>query len=242
MGSSVIVPGPGPALSIQAPSGTAPATRRVVQWLGVVAAIAGVEHGVGELWQYRTPFTTTGFASWEGVDAFRALGGEPAMSLVPNYAASGVLSIGLALLLGAWCLTQLHRRHTGWVIVALSVALLLTGGGFGPPLVGVTIGLVATRIGTTPRRWTGPRSAALGRGWRWALAVSVAAFLGLLPGLVVLAPVIPSDQSAPVAVLTVVALTGMAIALIMARAHDRRGHRSGRRSGAGQRGQSHADE
>lgn len=219
MDSSATESGVGQTRSLA--SDDAPATRKAVQWLGLVAAVAGVEHGIGEVGQGWSMPPGLVFDSWAGSTAFEVLGGEPAMSVIPNYVIAGMASIAVALMLGAWCTTQLHRRSAGLVIIGLSVMLLLVGGGFGPPIIGVIVGAVASRIGAVPGRWTGPRSLASSWAWRWALATAVVGFLTLMPGLVVLAPVLPADNSAIVAAVTVFAFAATVVALTTARAHDR---------------------
>jgi hypothetical protein len=187
----------------------------------MLAAATGVEHGIGEVaqgWQ-RPPGLV--FPSWAESDAFRLLGGEPAMSVIPNYVISGLASVVVAIVLGVWCATQLHRRSAGLVIVLVSLVLLLLGGGFGPPLIGVIIGVLATRIGAAPRRWAGHRWMASVRTWRWTLAAAVAGFLTLVPGLVVLAPILAAADSSIVVAVTLFAFGATAAAMTTARAHDR---------------------
>lgn len=201
--------------------GRATATRRTVQWLGLIAATAGVEHGIGEVaqgWQ-RPPGLV--FLSWAETGAFRLLGGEPAMSLIPDFVLSGLATVAVAIVLGVWCATQVHRRSAGLVIIAMSLVLLLVGGGFGPPLIGVVTGALATRIRAVPRRWAGPRWIASILAWRWTMAAAVAGFLTLVPGLVVLEPVLPTSGSSIVGAVTLFAFVATAAAMATARAHDR---------------------
>ena len=82
-------------------------------------------------------------------------------------------------------------------------------------------GAVATRIGTVPHRWTGRASAALGRPWRWALAAATLGFLTLVPGLVLLAPLLPQDATGVVSAVIAFTFTAFAVALVTARAQDR---------------------
>jgi hypothetical protein len=56
-----------------------PATRRAVQVFGVIAAAAGIEHGVGELRQGAIPPPALVFQSWPDAPAFEVLAGEPAL-------------------------------------------------------------------------------------------------------------------------------------------------------------------
>ena len=76
------------------------ATRVVIATFGLLAALAGVEHGVGELRQVPLPPPGLVFESWPDVPAFAVLGGEPALTVLPSLAVSGLLTIVVALVLG----------------------------------------------------------------------------------------------------------------------------------------------
>ena len=165
------------------------ATGRTVAALGAIIALAGVEHGVGEIQQGETAPASVVIQSWPNAEAFRVLSGEPAMTVVPNLLATGVLAVLVSACVGVWAVAFAQRRHGGAILVLLSVAMLLVGGGFGPPLIGVGLGAAATRIGR-PLTWrrthlsTGAR-ARLAAAWPWVLAADVAAWLGVVPGAVV---------------------------------------------------------
>ncbi len=200
------------------------ATWRTVQWLGVLAAIMGVEHGIGEVTQGWQRLPEPMFTAWGDAEAFHLVGGEPALSVLPSYTVSGLASIAVACALGVWCTTQLHRRRAGEEIILLSVVLLVVGGGFGPPVIGVLVGAFATRIGAaTPGTWSGPERIASLRLWRWALAAAVAGFLALVPGLVLLALVVRTGSPSIVLAVTSFAFAATAAAMTAARAHDRHG-------------------
>ncbi|HEX6146936.1 MAG TPA: hypothetical protein VF083_09185, partial [Acidimicrobiia bacterium] len=62
------------------------ATRIVVSAFGALAALAGVEHGVGELLQGSVRPSSVVIESWPDTAGFEILSGEPAMTLVPNMA------------------------------------------------------------------------------------------------------------------------------------------------------------
>ncbi len=166
------------------------ATRRTVSMLGGVVALAGVEHGVGEMLQGGVAPEQVMILSWPESDAFSLLGGEPAMTVVPNLLITGILAILASLVLFAWATLFIHRRHAGVVLMALSVVLLLVGGGIAPPAIGLALGFTATRI-HTPVRWWRTRPAGriprmLARAWPSMLAMDVVAFLSLFPGVVLL--------------------------------------------------------
>ncbi len=173
------------------------ATRRTVSILGAVVALAGIEHGVGEILQGNVAPDGRAILSWPESDAFRVLAGEPAMTVVPNLLATGILAVFASLLFLAWATMFIQRRHGGLVLMALSVMLLLLGGGFAPPLIGLVLGLAATRI-HAPVGWWGPQPSGaaprvLGRAWPWFLGVEVAALLALFPGVVLVGAIFGGD-------------------------------------------------
>lgn len=92
------------------------ATKAAAAWLGVVAGIAGLEHGYFAFIQGNAPTPGLAFPSWGPPcvpeEIWRAC--EPAMSMIPNFLITGILGM-------------------------LSLLALLVGGGFVP----VSIGMVA---------------------------------------------------------------------------------------------------
>jgi hypothetical protein len=56
--------------------------------------------------------------------------------------ASGILSILVSLVFLVWAVAFPYRKHSGLVLVLLSIVLLLVGGGFGPPLLAIFTGFV----------------------------------------------------------------------------------------------------
>jgi len=201
--------------------GAASATRVVASTAGALAALAGLEHGIGELRAGSTPLESLVFASWPDEPAFEIVGGEPAMSLLPTYQASGIATAVVSVALGVWAVGFVHRRHGGLVLVLVSLVLLLVGGGFGPPIMGTIAGLTATRIGKVPDRPPGPLQRGLSRVWRWALGLSVLGFLGLVPGLQLLSISLGVEEPALVLVLLTAAFGGLLMAILGARGHDR---------------------
>jgi deazaflavin-dependent oxidoreductase (nitroreductase family) len=111
--------------------------------LGVLAGIGGAVHGVGELLQGAGPPNGVVFDSWTRGGIAANLGGEPAMTLVPNLVVTGILSMAASTAVAVWALAFLDRPNSGRGLVGLSVVMLLVGGGFGPPLLGMLAGLVA---------------------------------------------------------------------------------------------------
>jgi hypothetical protein len=166
------------------------ATRITVATFGVLAGLAGIEHGVGEILQGSRPPDGIVIRSWPDAAAFRIVGGEPAMTIVPNLLVSGILTILASLIFLAWVTMFVQRAHGGIILILLSLVLLLVGGGFGPPLFGLILGLAATRI-DAPHKWWRTRlperaRRALSSMWPWAFAAGVLAWLCVLPGSILL--------------------------------------------------------
>jgi hypothetical protein len=166
------------------------ATRIFVAVFGSLAALAGIEHGVGELLQGRVRPAGLVIESWPDSAFFRIQSGEPALTVVPDLLAAGVLTITVSLVLLVWSVAYVQRRHGGLVLIGLSLVLLLVGGGFGPPLLGTLVGLTAIVGGAPSRgrragaaqRLTPGHARALAALWPWALGACLAAWLFLLPG------------------------------------------------------------
>jgi hypothetical protein len=166
------------------------ATKATVSAFGVLAGLAGIEHGIGEVLQGNKAPSGVIIQSWPDSPWFHILAGEPAMTLVPNLLATGSLAILVSLIFLAWATMLVERKNGGLALILLSLLMLLVGGGFGPPILGVIVGLAATRINAPLRRWRthlsrGPRRL-LADLWPWTLGAGVIAWLLLLPGTILL--------------------------------------------------------
>jgi hypothetical protein len=160
------------------------ATNTVATWLGFLAGIAGLEHGYFEILQGNVRPAGVMFPSW-GADIcdpaklWHAC--EPAMSLLPNFLVSGILTVLLSLGVMAWSIWLLRGKYGGPGLILLSIVLLLLGGGFFPPLIGLIGGAAGTQIqrplGGKPGRVT--RFAA--KLWPWPLVLLVGWLLAQFP-------------------------------------------------------------
>jgi hypothetical protein len=93
------------------------------------------------------------------------------------------LTILASLAVILWAVVFVDGRHGGRGLVLLSVVMLLVGGGFGPPMLGMLAGLAAGGAHASRQRWAIPISGRTGRllaslwpGLFW-LCVLGAAFL-----------------------------------------------------------------
>lgn len=199
---------------------TTRATRSTVGGLGVLVAFAGVEHGVGEVRQGSGKPDSLLIRSWPDTPAFTPLNGEPAMTVVPDLMVAGVLTIAVALAFAIWAVGFSCRRRGGVVLAGLSLLLLLVGGGLAPPLMGLVLAYVAARAKDPRRRPPGVFRIRLAARWRILLIATVAAYLGLFPGTVLLMQYAGVQSAILVSALGVVAFLGFALTLVAALAHD----------------------
>jgi hypothetical protein len=197
------------------------ATRTVVSTFGLLAGLAGIEHGIGEILQGPVRPEGPAIESWPDSKAFEILGGEPALTVIPSLLVTGMVAVIVAVAVAIWSVRFIDRQHAGLVLILLCVLLFLVGGGFGPPLIGVIVGFGATRIGAAPGRRPGRAAQAVGRVWPWVLGAAVLGYLCLLPGTVVLAQFVGADDPGLVYALSAFSFAGLILALAAGRVEDR---------------------
>lgn len=167
---------------------TRSATRITVSTFGAIAGLAGIEHGIGEVLQGNVPPDGVMILSWPDSEVLDILAGEPAMTVVPNLLVTGMIAIFVSAVFLVWATVFVDRRRGGPVLIGLSVVLLLVGGGFGPPILGLILG--AARMNVPPdRRRAYPsnnRRRFLAGLWPWSFFAAMIAWLSLLPGTVLL--------------------------------------------------------
>jgi hypothetical protein len=146
---------------------------------GIFAGGASIEHGIFEILQGATRPAGIMIASMgppcQPDQVWNAC--EPAMTIIPNFLFSGILSVIIGVLMLIWALAFLNRKRGGIVLLGLSIIMLLVGGGIFPPLIGIVGGAVGTKINAPlkPPRLARRFFTAL---WPWALIVLSAWLLG----------------------------------------------------------------
>ncbi len=122
-----------------------PSTLRIIAIVfGVAAVIVGVIHGYYETQQ----------GSVEPSSIFiNAIGGTecepnclPAMTIIPNFLAAGVATIIVGAIMIGWVVVRLKDRGGGIGLILFSIIILLTGGGFLAPILGVVGGAIGLFI------------------------------------------------------------------------------------------------
>lgn len=194
------------------------ATRITVSTFGVLMGLAGIEHGIGEVLQGNVAPAGVMIESWPDSAAFDLLSGEPAMTVIPNLRVTGLLAILVSLAFIVWATVFVHRRHGGPVLILLSIAMLLVGGGLNPPVFGVLLGVVATRIDKPLTWWRTHLSSRsrrlLARLWPGTLVAGVIAWLLVLPGTVILDYVLEVSEPIVVSFLLFALISALGLLLM----------------------------
>jgi len=142
---------------------------------GVYAGFLGMEHGFFETLQGNRP--TAGLRILASNREFPfPFGHEPAMTLIPNFMATGIAAMLTGLLIVIWSTAFVHKKHGAAVLLLLSAALFFVGGGFGPVTLLIVACIAAFRIDTPANPAPAPSRlrSAMAHGWLWFLIASVA--------------------------------------------------------------------
>jgi len=118
-------------------------TRIAASALGIFAGLGGASHGPGEMLQGNIAPNSLVIESWPELTALQ---GEPAMTIIPSFLVSGVLTVIVGVLVAVWAAKFVQRKNGGITLILLSIILLLVGGGLFPPAFGVAAGVIGTRI------------------------------------------------------------------------------------------------
>ena len=166
------------------------AARIAASTFGVLAGLGGLTHGVGEMLQGNIPSNGMFIDSWTQGPIATHMGGDPAMTIIPNLLVTGVLATIVSLATIAWAAAFVQRKHGGTVLILLSIAMLLVGGGFGSPIIGTLAGIAGTSI-NAPLTWWRTRLAGnagrfLAQLWPWVFGVAFINGMFLFVGAIIL--------------------------------------------------------
>ena len=197
------------------------ATKVTVSAFGAIMGLAGIEHGIGEILQGNVAPSGIMILSWPESAFFRILAGEPAMTIIPNLLVTGILASLFSLIFLVWATMFVQRKNGGLVLILLSIIMLLLGAGFGPPLMGIIIGAVATRINAPWRaRLSAGLRGFLGKVWPWSFIAGLIAWLLLMPGSNLLDYYFGVNDPNLVPILFFLALGFLLLAIFTGFAHD----------------------
>lgn len=155
------------------------ARRAVASILGIYGGFYGVEHGYFETLQGNVAPSSMLInaigppcqpnAQWYGC--------ERAITVIPNFFATGVLAIIVSLTVMIWAAAFVQRKNGGVVLILLSTIQLLVGGGIGPIFPNLVAGVAGTRI-NSPLTWWRTRLSVnsrrlLAKLWPWSLIATL---------------------------------------------------------------------
>ena len=157
------------------------ATKSVATWFGIAAGIAGIEHGYFEILQGNTRPKSLMIVSMgppcEPTEIWNAC--EPAMTIIPNFLITGILAIIFGLAILVWSVAFIQHKNGGVVLILLSIALLLFGGGLFPPLIGIVGGIAGLKINKSlVNKQPGGFLHFIARLWPWPLVIFMTWILG----------------------------------------------------------------
>jgi hypothetical protein len=119
-------------------------TVAVASILGIFAGIGGASHGPGEILQGNIAPDGIIIEAWP---ALTILAGEPAMTLIPSFSVSGILTVITGSAVTIWAATtRIQSKSGALVLMPLSMIMLFVGGGLIPPALGVMAGIIGLRV------------------------------------------------------------------------------------------------
>lgn len=165
------------------------AARIVASTFGCICGLGGITHGIGEMLQGSVPPGGIVINSWTQGPIATYMGGEPALTIVPNLLVAGLLTIIVSLATIVWSVVFVQRKHGGLVLMLLSIAMLLVGAGFAPPILGILAGVAG--IGINAHTWWGARLPMniqhfLAKSWPWVYGISLINGVFLVAGSIIL--------------------------------------------------------
>ena len=200
------------------------ATKVTVSTFGAIMGLAGIEHGIGEVLQGNIAPAGLMILSWPGSAFFRSEAGEPAMTIVPNLLVTGILAILFSLIYLVWATRSVQRKHAGLVLMLLSIVMLLVGGGIFPPVIGIFIGALGTKINAPLTWWRTHLSVGLrhflGKMWPWSFGACLIAWLLLFPGISILGYFFGVNNPNLTVILIFFALGSLLLTIFTGFAHD----------------------
>jgi hypothetical protein len=157
------------------------ATRVVASTLGTLVGLAGIDHGIFEILQGHIRPESYMIAAIGPQQRFWVYGEETALTIIPSFLISGILSVILGIVVIVWAIGFVDRKYGSGVLLLLSIALFLVGGGFAPIFMALIACLTATRIQKPLKFWRAVLPAVirkfLGKIWLGVLIAFVIIFV-----------------------------------------------------------------
>jgi hypothetical protein len=129
------------------------ATHVVASTFGILVGLAGINHGIFEILQGNVAPSSIMIEAIGPEQRFWEYGAETALTIVPSYLFSGLLSVLIGLAVIVWAYAFMDKKYGSGIFMLLSIILFLVGGGFAPIFMAVLASLTATRINQTLKFW-----------------------------------------------------------------------------------------
>ena len=166
------------------------ASRITASTFGVLAGLGGITHGIGEVMQGNTATDGIWIYSWAQGPIATNMGGEPGITVIPNFLITGILCLAASLAVIIWAAALVQRRMGGTILIGLSIVMLLVGGGVGPPLIGILAGVAGTGINARLTWWRSHLPVNfrqfLAKLWPWVFGLCAVSGVLLVIGSVIL--------------------------------------------------------
>ena len=166
------------------------ALRITASLFGILAGLGGITHGIGEVLQGNKATENIWIYSWAQGPIATNMGGEPGLTIVPNFLITGILCLAVSLAVIIWAALFVGKKMGGIILIGLCIAMLLVGGGVGPPFIGILAGITGTGINSRFAWWRShiPFNFRqfLARLWAWVFGVCAGSGVLLVIGSVIL--------------------------------------------------------
>jgi hypothetical protein len=155
------------------------ATRITASTLGILVGLAGIDHGIFEILQGNVRPDGIMIEAIGPSQRFWEYGTETALTILPSFLISGILSVILGIAVVIWAGWFVDRKGGAAILMALSILLFLVGGGFAPIFMALIASLTATRIHASLSTWRRLMPGVVGRflGAIWLLVLVIFVFV-----------------------------------------------------------------
>ncbi|MDA3810399.1 MAG: hypothetical protein PF518_08730 [Spirochaetaceae bacterium] len=109
------------------------ATKSLATSLCILSGIASIIHGFFEVLQGNVSIKAGRILAIGPSHRFWEFGGEPALTIIPNYLITGIFSIAISITLFIWAFAFIDKKHNITGLIVLTILMLLFGGGLAPP-------------------------------------------------------------------------------------------------------------
>ena len=152
------------------------ATKLTTSILGITLAIAAFHHGFFELLQGNKATDGILIQAIGEQQRFWVHGTEEAITIIPNYLVSGLLTMAISIFAAIWSVRFIDSKHGSIVFLLTFIALTLVGGGLGHIVFFLPVFGYSTRISKKLDFWSKffPKNARRIIGNIWPLSVGIA--------------------------------------------------------------------